>query len=70
MNKSFVLLVVAIVAVIAFGIVNYGFDGSVALKTEKVENIFVDVNKDGLEDLIVSGEVVLNNGNSNFLQQP
>lgn len=35
-----------------------------------VQNVFVDVNGDGMIDLLLTGDVVLNNGTANFPLQP
>lgn len=48
-------------------IILYGIFGSSADTTNMVENLFIDVNGDGLVDLVKNADVILNTGsNINF----
>lgn len=74
MNKTAkTLLIVFVVLVIAtIGIFTEVYLPSITKQeTVKIHNLFIDVNNDGRPDLIVSGEVILDKGNSqSFLSQP
>jgi hypothetical protein len=62
----FIIISVLIVVIALFG---YQFSLS-NIQSKKIENVFVDVNGDGLSDLILRGEVIINTGQPNFPQQP
>lgn len=61
-----VLIVVAIAVISIIG----SMSASPAMETVTVENVFVDINQDGLQDLLVNGTVVLNRGNNVNFQTP
>jgi biopolymer transport protein ExbD len=76
MNKTAkTLLIVFVVLIIAMiGIFTEVYLPSITnakQETTSIHNLFLDVNNDGQPDLIVSGQVILNKGNSqSFLSQP
>lgn len=55
---------------IAVFLVFYLTSCSDSIQKTTVNNVFVDVNADGLTDLVLTGEVILNTGNTNFPVQP
>lgn len=67
MDKKFVLGLILLSIFFVFLAVNYY--APVVEKTP-VKNLFIDVNGDGLVDLLVTGEVIINNGTQNFPFQP
>ena len=67
-KKVFFVILVALVLFSATFFYIYFPD--TAMEKVSVENVFIDVNNDGMVDLLLSGEVILNNGTANFPLQP
>lgn len=65
--KKIIVIVLGIVLV--FGLY-FTLNMSTNLEKTVVKNIFVDINGDGMTDLLLTGDVILNNGTANFPLQP
>lgn len=66
--KRFIVVLIGVLLTVG---VFFAVNGcSPIVEKTAIQNIFVDVNGDGMTDLILTGEVILNNGSTNFPVQP
>lgn len=65
-----VLVLVVFILLLLFGSYYVVTNPTIMMQKEHVSNVFIDVNGDGMLDLLVSGDVILNNGTANFPIQP
>ena len=71
-NKIGIIALVLVAFIIITASIAIGYQDSLFPKqptTSLIENAFVDVNGDGQIDLIVFGNVIMNKGDKNFIQQ-
>jgi hypothetical protein len=66
--KKFIVILFGVAMTLALF---YSLNGCApSIEKTQVQNVFVDVNGDGMQDLLLSGEVIINTGSANFPVQP
>ena len=67
-NRKWMAFIV--ILILAFLTFLFASNPAFTMQKQHIDNAFIDVNGDGRVDFLVSGDVIINDGTTNFLFQP